>query len=508
MYIDPTRFEGAVDSFGEDGLTDLQSYTSIPRPARASDANQVRRILDGTADGTSTESLTRWLETILSLQRAAIGSKELFDQAARSRRHDWPRSWDRRAPQERLVADRGQPCRQRPGQYPPEPDAALARRHRAKDVLPGSRIDEIRVGEPGQRGDSRGLSDLWRQGRGRWRALRNAESSPAFPTRPSGPSRRSSCSSSPRPWVRNWHGRRRSERAVQFEQFFSPEVIQVLEHDPGLLEGRSQEITVLFCDLRKFTSLSQRLGPEETCRLLRELMERLSHQIVNHGGVIVDYAGDGIFAMWNAPVPRPDHAARACDAALAMQDELAPLSHRWRDKLGEPVAMGFGLNTGPAQIGNVGSSRKFKYGPFGHTVNLGSRVQDSTKVVGLSVLMTGATVAQLPNDYATRRLGRVRLRGVTEPLDLFELHGKEATPEWFARRDTYHSALADYEAGRWSRACQTLMPLLELSSPSDRYDISALRLLRRSWECLETRPESFDPILDLKPYSTPVPSNP
>ena len=108
---------------------------------------------------------------------------------------------------------------------------------------------------------------------------------------------------------------------VQFEQFFSAELVRELERDPTLLEGRSQEVTVLVSDLRGFTSLSERLGPETTCRVVRDIMEHLSERIMSHGGVIVDYAGDGILAMWNAPVPQEDHVPRACQAALAMVRE-------------------------------------------------------------------------------------------------------------------------------------------------------------------------------------------
>ncbi len=169
---------------------------------------------------------------------------------------------------------------------------------------------------------------------------------------------------------------------VQFEQFFSPELVRELEQNPNLLEGRSQEVTLVFTDLRGFTALSQRLGAERTCRMVRDMMEGLSEQIVAQGGVIVDYAGDGILAMWNAPTEQPDHAVRACRAALAMLGELPQINQRWGQEAGNALSLGIGINSGPAQVGNTGSSRKFKYGPHGHTVNVASRVQDATKILG------------------------------------------------------------------------------------------------------------------------------
>src|SRR5262249_53518498 len=156
------------------------------------------------------------------------------------------------------------------------------------------------------------------------------------------------------------------------------ELARELERNPDLLEGRDQEVTILVSDLRGYTSISQRLGAATTCRLVRDMMERLSGKIAEHHGVIVDYAGDGILAMWNAPVAQPDHAARACRAALAMQAELPALNAAWQPVVGSPLVLGVGVNSGMAQVGNTGSSRKFKYGPHGHTVNLASRVQDAT----------------------------------------------------------------------------------------------------------------------------------
>ena len=208
---------------------------------------------------------------------------------------------------------------------------------------------------------------------------------------------------------------------VQFEQFFSAELVRELERDPTLLEGRSQEVTVLVSDLRGFTSLSERLGPETTCRVVRDIMEHLSERIMTHGGVIVDYAGDGILAMWNAPVPQEDHIPRACRAALAMLRELPGLNAQWTETVGTPLAMGIGLNTGTAQVGNTGSSRKLKYGPHGLTVNLASRVQDATKKVGVPLLISSSVQERLPAGFATRAVGAVQLPGIKDPVTLYEL---------------------------------------------------------------------------------------
>jgi adenylate cyclase len=282
---------------------------------------------------------------------------------------------------------------------------------------------------------------------------------------------------------------------VQFEQFFSADLVRELERDANLLEGRTDEVTVLFSDLRGFTSLSEKLGPHKTCHMLRDMMERLTDRIVEHGGVIVDYAGDGILAMWNAPVKQADHAARACGAALAMLDELPELNARWSIELAGTLVLGIGINTGEALVGNTGSHRKFKYGPHGHTVNVASRIQDATKKLRLPLLITDSTRACLPADFLTRRIGRIVLPGVAQPVVAYELFGRHESPEWIRLRDTYESALAYFEAGQWARACQALTPLLDASGERPVYDWPTLKLMRRAWDCLETRPDPFDPVV-------------
>jgi adenylate cyclase len=208
---------------------------------------------------------------------------------------------------------------------------------------------------------------------------------------------------------------------TQFEQFFSPELVRELERNPQLLEGHSQEVTILVSDLRGFTALSERLDAGTTCRVLRDVMECLTERIIAEGGVIVDYAGDGILAMWNAPATQEDHAERACRAALTMLRELPGLNQRWQATIGGSLALGIGINTGTAQVGNTGSSRKLKYGPHGRTVNLANRVQDATKKVLVSLLVSQSVCDRIGDRFATRSVGRLELKGMAEPLELFEL---------------------------------------------------------------------------------------
>ncbi|MCI0464380.1 MAG: adenylate/guanylate cyclase domain-containing protein, partial [Gemmataceae bacterium] len=156
--------------------------------------------------------------------------------------------------------------------------------------------------------------------------------------------------------------------------------------------------------------------------------------------------------------------------------------------------LGIGLNTGTALVGNCGSRHKFKYGPLGHTVNLGSRVEGATKQLGIPVLITGSTRALLGDRFATRRLCRVRVVGVSEAVDLYELHAETATPEWLARRDLYENALGLFETGQWPAACRAIYTL---QLGQEGHDVPSLDLATRSIECLKNQPTEFDGIVEL-----------
>jgi adenylate cyclase len=281
---------------------------------------------------------------------------------------------------------------------------------------------------------------------------------------------------------------------VQFEQFFSADLARELQKNPRLLDGQEREITVLFSDIRGFSRLAEKLGPVESCRLVADVMERLTARVRAFDGVVVDYSGDGLMAMWNAPAEQADHAARACRAALGMLADLPQLDAEWQARLGGPLRLGLGLNTGRALCGNIGSRYKFKYGALGHTVNLASRAEGATKQMGVPLLITGSTREKLGEAFATRRLCRARVVGIAGAVDLYELHAEGATPEWQAWRDSYEKGLALFEAGDWRGACRALWPLLP---QQETPDVPCLALMNRALEALLSPPERFDGIVEL-----------
>ncbi len=279
---------------------------------------------------------------------------------------------------------------------------------------------------------------------------------------------------------------------VQFEQFFTPALAHRLEAQPDLLSGRDMDVTILFCDISGFSRISQRLGPARTVAWVSDVMAALSDCVIEHAGVLVDYIGDELMAMWGAPVEQADHARLACAAAVDMMRCLPQLNEKWQPVLGEPVVMGIGIDSGLAHVGNTGSPRKFKYGPLGNTVNIASRVQGATRHLKSHVLITGSTAERLSNEFPIRRLCQVRVVNIDEPVTLYELP-TDVSDEWQAFKEKYEQALSAFEA-RDLRGATRILGALAADHPND---YPTLLLLSRAVEPHTSSGESFDPVWKL-----------
>ena len=252
---------------------------------------------------------------------------------------------------------------------------------------------------------------------------------------------------------------------LQFEQFFTPELAQHLETHPDMLNGRDADVSVLFCDIRGFSRIAEKIGAARTFDWINDVMGTLSDCVSNHQGVLVDYIGDELMAMWGAPVQQPDHARRACLAAIDMIELLPSLNQRWKSVLNEPFDLGIGISSGPVRAGNMGSNRKFKYGPLGNTVNLASRVQGATKYFKSRLIVTGATAEALDDNLLMRRLADVRVVNIEQPVRLFELPCGNA-PNASELCPAYEQALECFEQGDFRKAAQMLTTLMA-SFPDD-----------------------------------------
>ncbi len=283
---------------------------------------------------------------------------------------------------------------------------------------------------------------------------------------------------------------------AKFDQFFTPTLAHELENDPSLLEGRERQITVLFGDLRSFTKYVTGLSPSETCHAITDVLECMTNAVRRTDGVVVDYAGDGIMAIWNATSEQSNHADLAAISALDMLRELPAVSQKWEERIGGPFRVGIGINTGIALVGNTGTRYKFKYGASGHSVNLASRIESATKHIGVPILITQATRDLFNENFQTRRLLKIRVVGVDEAIGVYELHHDDSSGAWSQRRDLYEQALSQFEHKEWAKSCQTIQPLL-FASDQGIGDLPSLMLAGRAIDCLKSPPENFEAVIEL-----------
>lgn len=240
-----------------------------------------------------------------------------------------------------------------------------------------------------------------------------------------------------------------------FQHYLSPVVIdELLAQEKVELRSELKPLTVLFCDIRGFTDMSEQLGdPQAVVDVLNQFFTPMTRIVLDRGGTLDKYMGDAMMAFFGAPVPQEDHAARACRAALAMRAELAALNERWRAEGKPAVGIGIGLNSGEMTVGNMGSEQVFDYTVIGDAVNLGSRVEGLNKVYGTEVLVTGDTRKAAGDGFLFRELDRVRVKGKTEAVVLHELMAAEPVPpEVRETAERFTAALAAYRERRFEEA--------------------------------------------------------
>lgn len=219
-------------------------------------------------------------------------------------------------------------------------------------------------------------------------------------------------------------GRRNKWLEGTFGQYLSPAVIAALKTDPAMLQltGRKREITVLFSDVKGFTSISEKLPPEQLTALLNDYLTRQSEPILACDGVIDKFIGDAVMAFFGDPVPVPDHAVRACRAAVGCRAALAgtaPLAA----SLGVEVKNRIGVNSGFAVMGNMGSAKRLSYTAMGDTVNLASRLESGNKAFGSATLIGPLTYEQAKDAIVARPIAKVVVVGKKEPMAIYELLG-------------------------------------------------------------------------------------
>jgi len=256
--------------------------------------------------------------------------------------------------------------------------------------------------------------------------------------------------------------RERRRVRTAFGRYLAPSLVERLAEHPEELKlgGETRELTLMFCDIRGFTTISERLTAEELTRFINRFLTPMTDVILETGGTVDKYMGDAIMAFWNAPLPKADHHLAGCRAALTMRRRLAELVPVWRaeaEAAGQPsfpVRIGIGLNSGPCCVGNVGSEQRFDYSVLGDAVNVASRLEQQTKGYGVDIIV-GEETQRHTAHFAHLELGLVRLRGKAQGMRIFFLAGDERRAEeaaFLALRSRHDEALAAFRARDWEEA--------------------------------------------------------
>ena len=246
--------------------------------------------------------------------------------------------------------------------------------------------------------------------------------------------------------------KRHQERAIRsaFGRFVSPAVVARLAEMPGALElgGLQRELTLLFCDIRSFTTISEGLNASELTHFLNEYLTPMTDAILDRLGTVDKYMGDAIMAFWNAPLDDPDHAAHAVESALNMRQTLVTLNESWRERAAvdgrpfKPVRFGIGLNSGECCVGNLGSLRRFDYSAIGDEVNVASRLEGACKIFEVDIIGSETVRSEAP-DFAWLEIDSVLVKGKTRPVGLYALAGDQAiaASDEFADLSRLHAAM-------------------------------------------------------------------
>ena len=251
------------------------------------------------------------------------------------------------------------------------------------------------------------------------------------------------------------------------DQTFSPTVARQMQNDPSFLEGKTTEVTVMFVDLRGFSSISEQIGPKMTYELLTDVMDRFSAIVSDYDGVVIDFFGDGLAAFWNAPIEQLEHPLFAGLCATEILESLTELNERWEDQLGESLEVGIGIHTGMAQVGNSGSRSRLKYGPQGNTVNVASRIEGMTRKIGCPLVVSAATAERISNAIPVRKIGLTELNGIQQSIELCEALTAESqtlSPEYLADYERAQTAFAE---NNFQQAIQLLTDLRAKRSEQD-----------------------------------------
>jgi adenylate cyclase len=254
-----------------------------------------------------------------------------------------------------------------------------------------------------------------------------------------------------------------------FGQYLSPEVIRRLLVNPRLVEPKKTDITVMFSDIRGFTTISEKLDAQDLAKFLNQYLSDMTSLVFDHHGTLDKYIGDAVMAFWGAPFEEPGHAAAACNTALKMMERVHEMQKQWASEGKPHLDIGIGLNTGVASVGNMGSALRYGYTALGDSVNLSSRLEGLNKDYGTHIVVNETTYAAAKDDgFVFRQLDLIRVKGKLQPVTIYELIGRAAensvygTPDEVRQRvDLFHCAHELYRQRRWQDAQNSFQTILD-----------------------------------------------
>ena len=273
--------------------------------------------------------------------------------------------------------------------------------------------------------------------------------------------------------------RRKTQITGLFGQYVPPELVDEMSDDPAAysLEAEDREMSVLFSDVRGFTTISEGLNPKELATLMNAFLTPLTQVIHEHRGTIDKYMGDAIMAFWGAPIHDPDHAQRAVEAALGMINKMHDLHDEFLARGWPELRIGVGINTGLMNVGNMGSKFRMAYTVLGDAVNLGSRLEGITKQYSVDIIVSETTKEAIPG-YAFRQLDQVRVKGKEKPITIYEPMGKntEIDQNEIDELELYEQALKNYRAQKWNEAEALFKKLQKMFTERPLYEMYINRL--------------------------------
>lgn len=254
-----------------------------------------------------------------------------------------------------------------------------------------------------------------------------------------------------------------------FSTYVSPHVVEKLIKSPESfsLSGEKKIITVLFSDIRKFTTISEAVSVETMVKILNSYFGSMTEIIITKQGTLDKYIGDALMAIYNAPLDVQSHATKAAISAREMIVQLGELNKGFQAEFGIKLQIGIGIHTGEAIVGNMGSEMRFDYTAIGDTVNLASRLEGLTKLYGTTIIVSSETVKELDDELPVRRLDKIRVKGKIKPVEIFELMTDQNIENARAKADMFHKALEKYFSKAFSEALK-MFKNINSAYPSDK----------------------------------------